>query len=80
MPPPPPPPPLITHPSGTGLNQTGVTGALQPTLAETPTDPSLIHDLILEGARDQGLCQSPDLVPDQGAEGQHQNHQKSLLI
>lgn len=82
------PPPLITHPSGTGLNQTRMTGVLQPIPAETPTDPSLIHNQILEGALDQGLCQSPhlvlstdqslDLVLGQDPEG-HQYPQKNLL-
>lgn len=85
----PPPHPLITHPSRTGLNQTRMTGVLQPIPAETPTDPSLIHDQILEGALDQELCQSPhlvltidqslDLVLGQGLKEQHQYPPKNLL-
>lgn len=85
----PPPPPLATPQSGPGLDQTRMTGAPQPTPAETPTDPGLIHHQILEGALDQGLCQSPhhalttdpspDLVPGQNPGGQYQTHQNSLL-
>lgn len=82
-------PPLATQQSGTGLNQTRMSGVLQPIPAESPTDPSLIHDQILEGALDQGLCQSPrlvltvgqslDLVPGQGPKEQRQYPPKNLL-
>lgn len=67
-----------------------MTRALQPIPVETPTDPSLIHGLILEEAQDQGLHQnlhhilkvdqSPGQVPSQGAKGQHQNHQEEQLL
>lgn len=76
----------ITHQRGTGLNPIRMTRALQPTPAETPTDQSLTHSLILEEAQDQGLHQnphhilkvdpSPDLVPSQDTKGPHQNHQE----
>lgn len=84
-----PPHPLSAHQSGTGPNQTKMTGVLQPVPAETTTDPSLIHDQVLEGALDQGLCQNPhraltidqslDLVPGLGPEEQHQYPPKNLL-
>lgn len=84
-----PPHPLSARQSGIGPNQTEMTGALPPAPAETPTDPSLIQEQILEGALDQGLRQNPhraliidqslDLVPGLGPEEQHQYPPKNLL-
>lgn len=67
---------LNIHPKGTGLNLIRMTRALQPIPAETHTDQSHTHSLILEEAQDQELHQnpyhilevdqSPDLVQSQG--------------
>lgn len=83
---------LITHLRGTGLSLIRMTGALQLIPAENPIDQNLTHSLILEEVQDQdqGLLQnllhilevdrSPDLVPSQGAKGQHQSLQEEQTL
>lgn len=78
--------PLITHQRGTGLNLIRMIRALQRTPAETHTGQNRTRSLIPEEAQGPGLYQSPhhilevdqspDLVPSQGTNGQHQNHQE----
>lgn len=77
---------LITHPRGTGLNLIRLNRAPPAIPAETHIDPNLTPSLTPEEAQDQGLHQnpphilevdqSPDLVPSQGTNGQHQNPPK----
>lgn len=76
----------LTRRRGTGLSPIRMTRALPPIPAETQTDQNLTHSLTLGEAQGQGLHrsphhilevdQSPDLVPSQGTNGQHQNPQE----